>query len=100
MVTANAWTVFFAGVCGFTIATLLTLGLALPATLCAPEDVGRMAAAMFTIGYALAVILSVIGGALWDVTADVRFAFLPVALGALPLLILAPTIPFARANTQ
>lgn len=100
VVTANAWTVFFAGVCGFTIATLLTLGLALPATLCAPEDVGRMAAAMFTIGYALAVILSVIGGALWDVTADVRFAFLPVALGALPLLILAPTIPFARANTQ
>jgi CP family cyanate transporter-like MFS transporter len=98
VITANAWTVFFAGVCGFAIATLLTLGLALPATLCAPEDVGRMAAAMFTIGYALAVILSVIGGVLWDLTADVRFAFLPVAIGGLPLLLLAPTIRFARGD--
>lgn len=92
--TTSAWTVFFAGVSGFTVATILTLGLALPATLCAPEDVGRMAAAMFTIGYALAVILSVAGGALWDLTGDVRFAFLPVACGALPLLLLAPTIRF------
>jgi CP family cyanate transporter-like MFS transporter len=96
--TASGWTVFYAGLCGFLIATVLTLGLTLPATLCAPEDVGRMAAAMFTVGYASAVVLSVIGGALWDFTADPRFAFLPVALGAVPLLLLAPTIRFARPD--
>lgn len=96
--TTSGWTIFFAGVIGFSVATILTLGLALPAMLCAPEDVGRMAAAMFTIGYALAVILSVIGGAMWDLMADVRFAFLPIAVGGLPLLLLAPTIRFARAD--
>jgi CP family cyanate transporter-like MFS transporter len=57
-----------------------------------------MAAAMFTVGYALAVILSVVGGALWDLTADPRFAFLPVSLAALPLLLLAPTLRFVRAD--
>jgi CP family cyanate transporter-like MFS transporter len=100
LATASLWTVFFAGVCGFTIATLFTLGLALPATLCAPEDVGRMAAAMFTVGYGLGVVLSVAGGALWDLTGDVRFAFLPMALGALPLLLLAPSLRFPRIGSD
>jgi hypothetical protein len=35
---------------------------------------------------------------LWDATADPRFAFLPVALGAVPLLLLAPTIRFVRPD--
>ena len=51
-----------------------------------------MAAAMFVLGYMTAVGLAVAGGALWDLTADARFAFLPIAAGALPLLILSPTI--------
>jgi CP family cyanate transporter-like MFS transporter len=90
--SASAWTVFFAAIVGFSAAGVLALSLARPATLAAPPDVGRMAAAMFTIGYAVAVILAVIGGALWDLTADARFAFLPIAIGVLPLLILSPTI--------
>jgi CP family cyanate transporter-like MFS transporter len=90
--TASVWTVVFAGIVGFSAAGVLALSLALPATLAAPPDVGRMAAAMFTIGYAVAVILAVTGGALWDLTADARFAFLPIAVGALPLLVLSPTI--------
>lgn len=98
--TASAWTIFFAGVIGFAAAAILTLGLTLPALLCAPADVGRMAAAMFTIGYAVAVLLSVLGGAMWDLTTDVRFAFLPLAAMALPLLLLAPTVRFPRAVQQ
>lgn len=94
--TASWWTVLFAGVVGFSTAGILTVGLTLPAILCRPEDVGRMAAAFFTLGYGSAVTLSVIGGALWDFTSDVRFAFLPLAIGALPLLLLAPGIPFNR----
>jgi CP family cyanate transporter-like MFS transporter len=90
--SASAWTVFFAAIVGFSAAGVLALALALPATLAAPADIGRMAAAMFTIGYAVAVILAVIGGALWDLAADARFAVLPIAIGVLPLLILSPTI--------
>ena len=96
--TASGWTVFFAGVIGFMVAAILTLALILPALLCASEDVGRMAAAMFTIGYAIAVALSVIGGAMWDLTADPRFALAAIAIGGLPLLMLAPTLRFQRAT--
>jgi CP family cyanate transporter-like MFS transporter len=94
--TASWWTVLWAGAVGFAAAGVLTLSLALPAILAAPADVGRTAAAMFLIGYMTAVAMSVVGGRLWDLTADARFAFLPIALGALPLLVLAPTIRFAR----
>ena len=94
--TASVWTIVFAGFVGFSAAGVLTLSLALPAILAPPPDVGRMAAAMFLIGYMTAVVMSVVGGALWDLTADARFAFLPIALGALPLLVVAPTIRFKR----
>ena len=92
--TASVWTIVFAGFVGFAAAGVLALSLALPAILAAPADIGRMAAAMFVLGYMTAVVLAVAGGALWDLTADARFAFLPIAAGALPLLILSPTIRF------
>jgi CP family cyanate transporter-like MFS transporter len=94
--TASLWTVMFAAFVGFSAAGVLTLSLALPAILAPPPDVGRTAAAMFLVGYMTAVVMSVMGGALWDLTADARFAFLPIALGTLPLLILSPTIQFRR----
>ena len=90
--TASWLSVVFAALLGFAAAGVLALTLALPALLSKQADIGRMAAAMFTIGYGLAVVLTVLGGALWDVTADARFAFLPVALGALPLVLLSPSI--------
>lgn len=94
--TASVWTIVFATFVGFAAAGVLALSLALPAILAAPPDIGRMAAAMFLIGYMMAVVMAVLGGALWDLTADARFAFLPIALGALPLLLLSPTIRFQR----
>jgi CP family cyanate transporter-like MFS transporter len=96
--TGSAWTVVFAGVVGFAAAAILAISLAFPGLLYPGADVGRVAAAMFTIGYALAVLLSVLGGVAWDVMADPRFAFLPVAFGALPLLLLAPGIDFDGAR--
>ncbi len=96
--SASAWTVFHAGVIGFAAAAILVIGLALPALLYPSADVGRVAAAMFVIGYSLAVLMSVLGGATWDIMADARFAFLPLAFGALPLLLLAPTIDFHRGE--
>ena len=43
--------VVFAGVLGFTNALTLTLALALPSMLSAPDDVHRTSAGMFTISY-------------------------------------------------
>jgi CP family cyanate transporter-like MFS transporter len=93
LVMTGGWgSVFFAAWLGFSAAGLLALNLALPALLCARADVGRMAAAMFCIGYGLAVLFTVLGGAMWDFTADARFAFLPISLSAVLVLVLTPTI--------
>jgi CP family cyanate transporter-like MFS transporter len=93
LVLTREWgAVFFAAWLGFAASGVLVLCLALPALLCAREEVGRLAAAMFAIGYGLAVVLTVLGGALWDATADARFAFLPIAVGTLSLIFLTPTI--------
>ena len=96
--TANAWTIFFAGVLGFLGAAVLTLGLALPALLSAPSDVARMSAAMFTISYSAALVVSVLSGAAWDLGGAAGFAFLPIAVCALPLLFLPAAIRFNQPD--
>ena len=77
-------------VLGFSCGMMLTLVLALPPLLCAPEDVARTSAALFTLAYGCAVIVPIVSGALWDVTGIPGFAFVPIALCALlPLLLTA-----------
>jgi MFS transporter, CP family, cyanate transporter len=93
--TANVWTVISAGLIGFACAGVLALALALPALLVAHEDVPRLAAGMFTVGYSVAMLVSVIAGAVWDVAGIAAFAFLPIALAGLPLLLVTPSIDFA-----
>jgi MFS transporter, CP family, cyanate transporter len=94
--TASVWTIVFAAALGFLGAFVLTLGFALPALLGAQSDVARMSAAMFTISYSEALIISVLSGAAWDVAGSARFAFLPIALSAVPLLFMPAVIPFRR----
>jgi CP family cyanate transporter-like MFS transporter len=96
VMTASEWTILFAGLLGFILAIPFALGLALPAFLLPPEDIGRTAAAMFAIGYAWAMAASVASGAAWDFAGDPRFAFLPIALSVLPLIALVPTIRMSR----
>jgi MFS transporter, CP family, cyanate transporter len=98
--TANGWTVAFAGVLGFVIASAMTLGFALPALLADPADVARMSAAMFTISYSGALVVSVVSGAAWDLAGSTRAAFLPIALSVLPLLLLPAAIRFHRAGAK
>jgi CP family cyanate transporter-like MFS transporter len=97
VLTVDGWVVVFATGLGFSAGFGFALALTLPPLLSAPDDVARTAAAMFTISYSLAVILAVLGGAAWDAVGDPRFAFLPVAVGLLPLIILTPTIRFQRS---
>jgi CP family cyanate transporter-like MFS transporter len=96
--TASIWTIIFAAGLGFLGAFVLTLGFALPALLGAQSDVARMSAAMFTISYSEALIVSVLSGAAWDVAGSASFAFLPIALSAVPLLFMPLLIPFRRIN--
>jgi CP family cyanate transporter-like MFS transporter len=81
---------------GLACAGLLTLVLALPALLVAPDDVPRVSAGMFTIGYSIAMVLSVISGAVWDLTGNAAYAFLPMAIAVLPMTLLPPFIDFSK----
>ena len=96
MVTADAFTVAASAVLGFVIGAAFVLGLTLPPLLSAPGEVARVSAAMFTISYGSAMVVAVIGGVAWDLTGSERAAFLPIALSALPLILLAPTLRFDR----
>jgi hypothetical protein len=82
---AGASTVLWAGLLGFFIASGLILGLTLPPLLAAPEDVGRTSAAVFTLSYAMAMALSLLCGAVSDLTGNPAWAFAPVAFCALTL---------------
>jgi MFS transporter, CP family, cyanate transporter len=96
VVTAGVATVIAAAVLGFAAGAAFALGLTLPPLLSKPAEVARVSAAMFTIAYGCTVVVAIICGAAWDVAGAARFAFLPIALAALPALVLAPTIPFKR----
>jgi CP family cyanate transporter-like MFS transporter len=96
VVTANIVTVASAAVLGFVIGAAFALGLTLPPLLSSTGEVARVSAAMFTIGYAGAMVITVMGGVAWDLTGVERFGFLPIALSALPLIFLTPTISFDR----
>jgi CP family cyanate transporter-like MFS transporter len=90
------WVVAAAVLLGFSAASILVLGFALPPLLSPPDDVHRVSAAMFTISYSCAVIVPVISGFLWDLTGVAALAFAPIALCGVVLVILAPAITHVR----
>ena len=61
-----------------------------------PSEVAGVSGAMFTISYGATVVVSILSGLVWDFTGAARFAFLPIALSALPVALLALTIRFDR----
>jgi CP family cyanate transporter-like MFS transporter len=89
---SGVWIVAAASVQGFAAAAILILILVLPPLLSAPDDVHRVTAAMFTISYSCAVIVPVISGMAWDLSGIASFAFAPIALCGIILIILAPAI--------
>jgi MFS transporter, CP family, cyanate transporter len=85
----NLWgIVCAAALVGFTCAIGLTLVLTLPALLVAPDDVPRMSAGIFTIGYGIAMLISIISGMVWDITGNAAFAFVPIGLAILPMIVI------------
>lgn len=89
---SGPWIVAAATLQGFAAAGILVLVLALPPLLSPPDDVHRVTAAMFTISYSCAVIVPVISGMAWDLSGIAAFAFLPIGICGIGLVILAPAI--------
>ncbi len=92
----GVWIVASAAVLGFAAAFTLILALALPPLLSPSDDVHRVTAAMFTISYSTAVLTPVISGLAWDLTGIAQAAFVPLALCAVMLIALAPSVAFER----
>ena len=93
---SGAWVVVAAALLGFAAAAVLILVLALPPLLSPPDDVHRMTAAMFTISYSCAVIVPVISGVAWDLSGIASFAFVPIGLCGILMVVLAPAIDNIR----
>src|SRR5260370_15822122 len=87
-----------AGLWGFPGAAVLFLVFALPPLLNRAEDVPRMAAGMFTISYSCAVIVPILSGLAWDLTGVPAAAFVPMAVGVLLMIGLAPTLGLASES--
>jgi len=71
--------VVWAAVIGVASAFVFTVALALPAALADGPEVARLSAGMFTIGYGLAFLVPLAGGALWDAVGSGWAALAPVA---------------------
>jgi CP family cyanate transporter-like MFS transporter len=95
---ASNWIVLSTATLGFASGITLTLGLALPPLLSAPAQIGTVSAAMFMLSYTYAMVISVCGGVLWDMTGRAGAALAMVATSILPLFILVPTIHFGSAR--
>lgn len=97
---ADAWIVFWSGVLGFCNAFMLILTLALPPLIAKPEDVSRLAAAMIAIGYLLAFLVPIAGGALWDATGLANAAFAPLLLFGVVAIVLSARLGFDAAGSR
>jgi CP family cyanate transporter-like MFS transporter len=93
MLSGSGWVIVTAAAAlGFSGAVTITLMLALPPLLSAPEDVPRVTAGMFTISYSCAVIVPVVSGLIWDGSGSPAAAFIPIALCNILLIALAPGV--------
>jgi len=95
MMSAGAWTVFWAALAGFSLGSGLVLGLALAPLLCDnANDVALTSAAALAIGYGFAMLISFLSGVVWDLAGHASAALIPILIGSLPIFIATPT--FAR----
>jgi len=83
VVTPGAGVIAWALVLGFAAALAFIVVLTMPPRLAAPGDVHRMSAGVFTFQYAIAFIVPLIAGAVWDATGRAVLAFVPGMIAAL-----------------
>ncbi len=98
LAVGGVWVVVFAGLLGLCAGLVFMLALALPPLLVEANDVPRLSAAIFTIGYASAFAGPVLGGLIWDATTVPATAYAPVLLAGIGLVILPVALRFQRPD--
>jgi len=97
---AGYWIVAGAILVGFSLAVTFVLVFALPPVLSAPDEVHRMAGGMFTISYTFAMIIPVLCGAIWDLTAVSWTVFVPIGACAVALTVLGFFLSMRAASAN
>ncbi len=97
VVTPGAGVLLWALVLGFAAALAFIVVLTMPPRIAAPGDVHRMSAGVFTFQYAIAFVVPLVSGAVWDATGRAVLAFVPGIIAALLMgwLALSLRIPSA-----
>jgi MFS transporter, CP family, cyanate transporter len=90
--------VLAAGVFGFCAAYILVLSFALPALLTDAAHVARLSAGTFAISYTTAFCVTLMTGAVWDVTHVEASAFLPALVGSAIVAVIAPPLVKAASG--
>jgi CP family cyanate transporter-like MFS transporter len=96
--TPGAGILVWAFVLGFAAALAFIVVLTLPARLAAAGDVHRMSAAVFTFQYAMAFVVPLISGAVWDATGRAVLAFVPGIVAAIVMGLLALRLRIPRGD--
>jgi CP family cyanate transporter-like MFS transporter len=95
----GGWIVACSAVVGLCNAFLLVLTLAVPPLVGKPEDVHRLSAAMMLVGYILAFVAPIAGGAVWDRLHAPAAAFLPLAAFGIAALAVASRVELSRRRS-
>jgi CP family cyanate transporter-like MFS transporter len=83
VLTPGAGVLLWAFVLGFAAALAFIVVLTMPPRLAAAGDVHRMSAGVFTFQYAIAFLVPLVAGAVWDATGRAVLAFVPGMIAAL-----------------
>jgi CP family cyanate transporter-like MFS transporter len=104
VLTPGAGVIVWALLLGFAAALAFIVVLTMPPRMAAPGDVHRMSAGVFTFQYAIAFLVPLVSGAVWDATGRAVLAFVPGIIAALMMgwlalsLRIPPSEPRARAT--
>jgi CP family cyanate transporter-like MFS transporter len=100
VVTPGAGVLLWAFVLGFAAALAFIVVLTMPPRLAAAGDVHRMSAGVFTFQYAIAFVVPLVAGAVWDATGRAVLAFVPGMIAALVMGWLALSLRIPSADQR